>query len=72
MLDLSFPLISDWNGDATAAFGVAREYKGMRDVPLRSAFLVDADGVVRRAWRYGDDEVPDVDELLAAARALSA
>ena len=70
MLDLTFPLVSDWNGDATAAFGVAREYKGMRDVPARSAFLVDANGVVRRAWRYADDEVPDVDELLAAARQL--
>ena len=42
----------------------------MKDVSERSAFLVDEGGVVRSAWRYGVDEVPDVDELIAAARAL--
>jgi peroxiredoxin len=50
--------------------GVAREYRGMRDVPERSAFLVGVDGMIRAAWRFGLDELPDVDELLAAARAL--
>ena len=70
MLDVTFPLLSDWNGEATEAFGVAHEYRGMAEVPARSAFLIDAGGTVRRAWRYGDDEVPDVDELLAAARSM--
>jgi peroxiredoxin len=37
---------------------------------VRSSFLVDGDGVIRGTWRYGDDEVPDVDELLTAAHAL--
>ncbi len=67
-LDLNFPLLSDWNGDAVAAFGVDHEFRGLRGVAERSAFLVDPDGTVRRAWRYGTSEVPDVDELLAAAR----
>jgi peroxiredoxin len=69
-LDLNFPLLSDWNGDATRAFGVAHEFRGYRDVAERSAFLVDADGVIRGAWRYDAAEVPDFDELIAAARGL--
>jgi peroxiredoxin len=69
-LDLTFPLLSDFNGDAVEGFGVAHEFRGLRDVAERTAFLVDEDGTVRGAWRYGTSEVPDFDELLAAARAL--
>jgi peroxiredoxin len=69
-LDLDFPLLSDWNAEATRGFGVAFEYNRMRDVSRRSAFLVDASGVVRGAWAYEPAELPDLDELLAAARAL--
>jgi glutaredoxin-dependent peroxiredoxin len=69
-LDLDFPLLSDWNAEATHGFGVAYEHNGMRDVSRRSAFLVDTDGVVRGAWAYEPSELPDLDELLAAARVL--
>jgi peroxiredoxin len=69
-LDLETPLLSDWNGDATKGFGVAIEYRGMRDVSERSAFLIDGGGVVRGAWRYGTSELPDFDVLLTAAQAL--
>jgi glutaredoxin-dependent peroxiredoxin len=69
-LDLDLPLVSDWNGDATRSFGIAHEYRGMKDVSERTAFLVDAEGTVRGAWRYRATEVPDFDELLAAAQAL--
>ena len=69
-LDLNFPLLSDWNGDATRAFGVAAEFRGHEGVSARSAFLVDPDGTVRGAWRYATDEVPDFDVLLRAAQAL--
>jgi peroxiredoxin len=69
-LDLDFPLLSDWNADATREFGVGHEYRGLRDVSERSAFLIDRDGVARGAWRYESSEMPDFDELLAAARAL--
>jgi glutaredoxin-dependent peroxiredoxin len=69
-LDLNFPLLSDWNGDATRAFGIARDFRGFTDVPERTAFLVDQGGIVRGAWRYDDGEVPDLDVLLAAAREL--
>jgi peroxiredoxin len=69
-LDLDFPLLSDWNADATMGFGVAMEHNGMRDVSRRSAFLLGADGVVRGAWEYRNDELPDVDVLVAAAKSL--
>jgi glutaredoxin-dependent peroxiredoxin len=69
-LDLNFPLLSDWNGDAVGAFGIAHEFNGLREVAERSAFLVGTDGTVRGAWRYGTADVPDFDELLRAARAL--
>jgi glutaredoxin-dependent peroxiredoxin len=70
-LDLDFPLLSDWNADATHGFGVAIEHNGMRNVSRRSAFLVDGDGVVRGAWAYEAGELPDLDVLIEAARALS-
>jgi peroxiredoxin len=69
-LDLDFPLLSDWNGDATRGFDVAIDYRGLRDVSERSAFLVDGGGVIRGAWGYGTSELPEFDELLAAARSL--
>jgi peroxiredoxin len=49
---------------------VAYEFRGQRGVAARSAFLVDEDGTVRAAWRYEPSDVPDLDALLAAARAL--
>jgi peroxiredoxin len=69
-LDLDFPLLSDWNAEAIRGFGIAKEFRGFKDVAERSAFLVDREGVVRGAWRYDDAELPDFDELLAAAKAL--
>jgi peroxiredoxin len=69
-LDLDFPLLSDWNADATHGFGVAHDHNGMRDVSARSTFLVDVDGIVRGAWAYEPSELPDLDELIAAARDL--
>jgi len=70
-LDLDVPLLSDWNGDAVEAFGVGHEYRGLRGVAERSAFLVDGQGIIRGAWRYEPGQVPDFDELSAAARSLS-
>ena len=71
-LDLNFPLLSDWNAEAVHAFGVAHEFRGFKDVAERTAFLVDRSGTVRGAWSYDTSEVPDFDELLRAAQALSA
>ena len=69
-LGLDYPLLSDWNAEAVHAFGVAQVEDGLIDTPVRSCFLIDRAGIVRFAKRYGGDQVPDADELLAAARAL--
>ncbi len=71
-LDLGIPLLSDWNGEATRAFGIAHTYRGLEDVSERSAFLLDGDRVVRWTRRYEPGEVPDFDELVDAARGLVA
>jgi peroxiredoxin len=64
------PLLSDWNGDATRAFGVAAERGGMQDVAARSAFLIEDGQTVLAAWELGR-ELPDIDSIVAVARGLS-
>jgi len=70
-LDLDIPLLSDWHGEAVRAFGVAHEYRGLRDIAERSFFLVDGDRIVRWTRRYETGEIPDMDEVVAAARELA-
>lgn len=69
-LDLNFGLLSDWNAEAIHGFGIAHSHRQFNDVARRSAFLVDAEGVIRGAWLYETGDLPDVDELLEAARSL--
>ena len=69
-LDLDFPLLSDWNADATHGFGVAFDHRGLKDVSARSAFLIDREGTVRGAWPYEISELPDFDVLLVAVKEL--
>jgi peroxiredoxin len=54
-LDLNFGLLSDWNAEAVQGFGVSREFRGFK---------------VRATWSYEDSEVPNFDDLIAAAQAL--
>lgn len=68
---LTYPLLSDWSGRAVEAFGVSQTLDGLEGTPVRSCFLVDGGGVIRRAWRYGDDELPDLDVLVDAAHGLA-
>jgi peroxiredoxin len=70
-LDLNFGLLSDFNGEAVRAFGIGFNFRGFRDVAQRSAFLVDETGLIRNAWYYDTGDAPEIDEWLAAARALS-
>ena len=70
-LDLNVPLLSDWNAEATKGFGVAFDYRGLKDVSVRSAFLIDGGGVIRGAWRYETSELPDFATLLEAVRAIA-
>jgi glutaredoxin-dependent peroxiredoxin len=69
-LDLDFPLLSDWNGEATHGFDISYVHRGLKDVSARSAFVIDTDGVVRAAWRYEPAELPDFDEILEAVRRI--
>jgi peroxiredoxin len=66
-LGVDVPLLSDWNGDAIRAFGVAFEPLGMEDVAMRSAFLIEDGERIVEAWMLGGD-MPDVDAVIAAAR----
>jgi glutaredoxin-dependent peroxiredoxin len=66
-LDLDFPLLSDWNAEATHGFDVALDFRGLRDVSRRSAFLIDREGVIRATWDYGASDLPDFDAVLAEA-----
>jgi peroxiredoxin len=70
-LDLNLPLLSDWNAEATNGFGVAFDYRGLKDVSARSAFLIDGKGVIRGSWHYETSELPDFDVLLEAVRAIT-
>jgi peroxiredoxin (alkyl hydroperoxide reductase subunit C) len=67
-LDLNFPLLSDFNGDATHGFDIAYEHRGLREVSARSAFLIDRDGTICAAWRYEPAELPDLDEIANTAK----
>jgi glutaredoxin-dependent peroxiredoxin len=64
----AIPILSDWEGEATRAFGVETVVDGMR-VAARSAFLL-LDGTVLTAWMLGR-EMPDVDAAIAAASSSS-
>jgi peroxiredoxin len=70
-LDIEIPLLSDWTGDALRALDLVQEFRGMPDVARRGAFVVDGDGIIRSAWRYGESEVSDFDRLVTAAQSLS-
>ena len=48
---LNFPVLSDFNKEASEAYGVLyKEFVlGMRGVAKRSAFLIDANGIIKYA-----------------------
>lgn len=70
--DIPFPLLSDTDGRVTDAYGVrAAEWNGHPGVARRGFVLIDTDGVVQyRSVATHDTEVPDLDPVLEAARAL--
>ncbi len=73
-LELPFPLLSDFNHDVGAAYGVLYEdYFGLRGVARRAAFVVGPDGRIAYDWvSERDDVLPDfqaVREVVGATRA---
>ena len=69
-LGVDFPLLSDWDRTACAAYGVQYDmWKGHRGLAKRSIFVVDRDRVVRYRWVTEDALVlPDLDEAVQALR----
>lgn len=60
-LDLPFPLLSDFNHEVGAAYGVLYEdYFGLRGVARRAAFVVGTGGRIAYSWVSDrDDVLPD-------------
>lgn len=69
-LDLPFPLLSDFNHDVGAQFGILYEdYFGLRGVARRAAFVLGTDGRIAYAWvSERDDVLPDFDGVRTAVR----
>ncbi len=72
-MNLPFQLLSDFNREASAAFGVLQEnFFGLRGVAMRSVFVVDGAGVIRYSWASEDASVlPPFDEVLQAVLAAA-
>lgn len=64
-----FPLLSDYwpHGAVGKAYGIFNEERGM---DKRSAYVVDARGIVRYAKVYPQGTIPESPELLAELRKL--
>ena len=70
---LNFPLLSDFNKEASAAYGCLYDvFNGwMKGVSKRSAFVIDKDGIIR----YGEvlekaGNLPDFEEINATLSSL--
>jgi peroxiredoxin len=66
---LPFPLLSDYwpHGAIGKAYGVFNDERGM---DKRSAFLVDAQGIIRFAKAYDPGTIPESKDLLEQLRRL--
>lgn len=66
-----FPLLSDFNKTAIAAFGNGyEELIGLKGVAKRSAYVLSAEGVVKYAWVT--DNAKDLPDLEAIKKAVAA
>ena len=71
-LGISYPLLSDFNREATIVLGIKNaDHGGYRDVNHRAIFVIDRDGTVAYAEIPEFRGIPDVDAALAALRELS-
>ena len=71
-LGIDFPLLSDWEGEVAARFGVRYDsWLGHRGLAKRSVFVIDGDRTIRYRWVTENARVlPDLGEALAAVPAL--
>lgn len=71
-LGIDFPLLSDWGGEVTRAYGVEYDvWKGHVGLAKRSLFLIDRDGTLRYSWITDDASVqPDFEGLVEQTELL--
>ena len=75
-LDLTFPLLSDFNRQVVKQFGIDytedAPYSGFWGMSRRSVFVLDNNGVVRYVWVTDDPLVePDYDAVVQAVEQLA-
>jgi glutaredoxin-dependent peroxiredoxin len=67
-----FPFLSDFNREATEAFGVMREGPlgpGLQGLSDRAAFVIDREGTITYAWHSPNPGIlPPFDEIKQALR----
>jgi glutaredoxin-dependent peroxiredoxin len=70
---LNFILLSDFNKEASAAYGVLYENFGwMKGVSKRSAFIIDKEGIIRYAEVLENaGEVPDFEKINGILQEIS-
>lgn len=72
-IDCPFPIVSDFNREASEAYGVLyQDYFGLKGVSKRAAFVVDRDGEVAYRWVSEDSGVlPPFGEIRDALAAVA-
>lgn len=71
-LDVPFPLLSDWQRETCAAYGVRYDvWKEHDGLAKRSLFVIDVGGVIRYQWTSEDALVtPDLQEAIEVMESL--
>jgi glutaredoxin-dependent peroxiredoxin len=68
----TFPIVSDFNKEASEAYGVMREdLGGLKGVSERAAFVIDGNGLIKYAW-VGENPgvMPDLQAIRAAVEGV--
>ncbi len=71
-LGVPFPLLSDWDRETCAAYGVRYDvWKEHDGLAKRSLFVIDGEGTIRYRWVTEDAlETPVIDDALAVMASL--
>jgi alkyl hydroperoxide reductase subunit AhpC len=66
------PLCADFypHAEVTRKFGILREGPPVAGISERAAFIIDKNGKIAFAKVYGISELPDMEELIQALRAV--
>lgn len=72
-LGIDFPLLSDWERTACAAYGVRYDsWKGHTGLAKRSVFVIDRDGLITYVWCNDDAlTLPEFDEVMEAIEVVA-